>query len=158
MAEPLVLISMLGHMSFTNEGKTVMMDQQVIEDLDILISLDDKDIRSLCDVIRSPGGSIANPFYVQVGGIYPVGVNVFIHNNGTPVALVAENSLDLAVFYMKYMNRVSQPVPVSEVTVLNTKTVASIYKFKRDYEPKEVATVIDAKNWVKTLEDMYDFL
>ena len=128
MAEPVAFRIMLGRMYFTNEGKTAMMGQQVIADLDTLISLNYKDIRSLCDVIRSPGGSIANPFYVQVGAIYPVGVNVFIHNNGTPVALVAENSLDLAVFYMKYMNmnRVSQPVPVSEVTVLNTKTVASI--------------------------------
>ena len=79
-------------MSFTDEGKTVMMDQQVIADLDILISLDDKDIISLCDVIRSPGGSITNPTNVQVGGIYPVGVNTYICNNGTPVALVAEKN------------------------------------------------------------------
>ena len=72
-----------------------------------MISLDDKDIRSLCDVIRSPGGSVANPAYLQVGGIYPVGVNAHICNNGTLVALVAENNLKLAVFYLKYMNRVS---------------------------------------------------
>ena len=110
-----------------------MMDQQVIDDLDTLISLDDKDIRSLCDVIRSPGGSVANPSYVQVGGMYLVGVNAYIHKNGTPVALVDENNLKLAVFYLKYMNRVLRPFPVSEVTVLNIKTVASLYKFERDY-------------------------
>ena len=113
-----------------------MVDQQVIEDIEKLISLDDKDIRSLCDVIISTGGSVANPAYVQVGGIYPVGVNSHIHNNGTPVALVAENNLKLAVLYLKYMNHVSQPVPVRNVTVLNIKTVASLYKFERDYEPK----------------------
>ena len=45
-----------------------------------------------------------------------------------------------------------------KVTVLNIKTVASLYKFERDYGPKEGAMVIDAKNWVKNLEDMYDFL
>ena len=56
------------------------------------------------------------------------------------------------------MNRVSRPVPVSEVTVLNIKTVVSLYKYERYYEPKERAMVIDAKNWVKILEDMYEFL
>ena len=135
-----------------------MMNQQVIAYIDTLISLNDKDIISLCDVIRSPGGSIANPTYVQVGGIYPVGVNAYICNNGTPVSIVAENNLKLTVFYLKYMNQVSRPVPVSKVTVLNIKTVASLYKFERDYEPKEGAMIIDAKNWVKTLDDMYEFL
>ena len=106
MDEPGAFRSMLGRMSFTNEGKTAMMDQQVIADLDTLISLNGKDIRSLCDVIRSPGGSIANPDYLQVGGIYSVVVNVYICNNGTPVAFVAENNLNLAVFYLKYMNQV----------------------------------------------------
>ena len=158
MDEPAAFRSMLGHMSFTYEGNTAMADQHLIDDLYTLISLDDKDIISLCDVIRPPGGSIVNPAYVQVGGIYLVGVNTYIQNNGTPVALVAENNLKLAVFYLKYMNWVSRPVPVSEVTVLNTKTVASLYKFERDYEPKEGAMVIDDKNWIKTLEDMYEFL
>ena len=65
-----------------------------------------------------------------------MGVNTHIRNNGTPVALLAENNLKLAVFYLKYMNRVSRPVPVSEVTVLNIKTVSSLYKFEGDYEPK----------------------
>ena len=105
MDELVALRSMSGRMSFTDEGKTVMVDQQVIDDLDTLILLDDKDIRSLCDVIRLPGGSVANPVYVQVGGIYPVGVNAHIRNNETPVALVAENNLKLAVFYLKYTNR-----------------------------------------------------
>ena len=123
MAEPVAFISMLGGMSFTDEGKTTMMDQQVIDDLDTLILIDDKDIRSLCDVIRSSGGSVANPAYVQVGGIYPVGVNAYIRSNETPAALVADNNLKLVVFYLKYMNRVLLPVPVSKVTVLNIKTV-----------------------------------
>ena len=149
---------MLGHVSFTNEGKTVMMDKQVIDDLDTLISLDDKDIRSLCDVIRSLGGIVANPAYVQVGGIYPMGVNIYNRKNGTSVALVAEKNLKLAVLYLNYMNQVSRPFPVSEVTVLNIKTVASLYKFEIYYEPKERAMVIEAKNWVKTMENMYEFI
>ena len=136
MAEPVAFRSMLGRMSFTDEGKTTMMYQQVIDNIDTLISLDDMDIRSLCNVIRFPGGSIANPYYLQVGGIYPVDVNAYIRNNGTPVALVDENNLKLAVFYLKYMNRVSWPVPVSKVTVLNIKIVVSLYKFERDYDPK----------------------
>ena len=151
MAEPVAFRIMLGRRYFTNEGKTAVMDKKMIADLDTLISLDEKDIISLCNVIRSPGGSISNPAYVQVGGIYLVGVNTYIRNNGTQVALVAENNLKLAVFYLKYTNRVSRPVPVSEVTVLNIKTVVSLYRFERDYEPKEGAMVIDAKNWVKTL-------
>ena len=89
MDELVALRSMLGRMSFTDEGKTAMMYKQVIADIDTLISLDDKDISSLCDVIRYPGGSIANPSYVQLGGTYPVGVNPYICHNGTPVALVA---------------------------------------------------------------------
>ena len=56
------------------------------------------------------------------------------------------------------MNQVSRPVPVSDFTVLNIKIMASLYKFERYYEPKEGSMVIDAKNWVKTLEDMYEFL
>ena len=106
MAKPVAFRSMSGRMSFTNEGKTAMMDQLVIDNLNTLILLDDRDIRSLCDVIISTGGSVANPAYVQVGGIYPVGVNSHIRNNGTPVALVSENNLKIAVFYLKYMNRV----------------------------------------------------
>ena len=158
MAKPVAFRSMLGRTYFTDEGKTAMMDQHVISDLETLISLYDKDIRSLCDVIISPGGSVANPTYVEVDGIYPVGVNPYIRNNGTPVALVEEKNLKLAVFYLKYMNQVSRPVPVREVTVLNINTAASLYKFERDYEPKEGAMVINSKNWVKTLEDMYEFL
>ena len=158
MAKPVAFRSMSGRMSFTNEGKTAMMYQQVIAYLDTLISLDDKDTRSLYNVIRSPGVSIANPAYVQVGGIYPVGVNSYIRNNGTPVSLVDENNLKLEVFYLKYMNLVSGPVLVSEVTVLKIKTVASLHKFERYYEPKEGSMVIDSKNWVKTLEDIYEFL
>ena len=158
MAEPVAFRSMLGRMSFTDEGKTAMMDQLVIDNLNTLILLDDRDIRSLCDVIRSPGGIVANPACVQVGGIYPVGVNAYIRNNGTPVSLVAETNLNLVVFYLKLMNRVSQPVLVSEVTVLNIKTILSLYKFEREYEPNEGAMVIDAKNCVKTLVVMYEFL
>ena len=151
MSKPVAFRSMLGRMYFTDEGKTATMDQQVIDYLDTLILLDDKDIRSLCDVIRSPGSSVANPAYVQVSGIYPVGVNTHIRNNGMPVSLVAENNLKLAVFYLKYMNQVSQPVTVSKVKVLNIKTILSLYKFEREYEPKEGAMVIGANNWVKTL-------
>ena len=55
------------------------------------------------------------------------------------------------------MNRVSRTVPVSKVTVLNIKTIASLYKFERDCKPKEGGMLIDDKNWVKTLEDMYEF-
>ena len=47
MDESVAFRSMLGRMSFTDEGKTAMMDQHVIADIDTLISLDDKDIRSL---------------------------------------------------------------------------------------------------------------
>ena len=134
MAEPVAFRSMLGRMYFTNEVNTAMMDQQVIADLDILILLDDNDIRSLWDVIRSPGGSIINLAYLQVGCIYPVGVNAYIRNNRTPVDLVDENNLKLAFLYLNYMARVSRPVLVSKVTVLNTKTIAPLYKCEINYE------------------------
>ena len=101
----------------------------MIDDIGTLITLNDKDIRSLCDVIMLGWNSIANPAYVQVGGIYPMGVNIYNRKNGTSVALVAEKNLKLAVLYLNYMNQVSRPFPVSEVTVLNIKTVASLYKF-----------------------------
>ena len=101
MAEPVAFRSIFGRIYFTDDGKTAMMYQQLIADLDILMSLNDKDIRSLCDVIRLPGGSIANPDYVQVGGIYPVNVKTYIRNNGIAVSLVTENNLKLAIFYLK---------------------------------------------------------
>jgi len=64
--------------------------------------IDDKEVESLCKVVRKPGGPTSTA--------------------GTTVSLRAEANLKLAVYYLKYLERTSRQANASSITLVNVKS------------------------------------
>ena len=73
----------LQRLGFSSQAATDIMGDQGIDSLEELRVLDDKEVESLCKVVRKPGGPTSTA--------------------GTTVSLRAEANLKLVVYYLKYL-------------------------------------------------------
>ena len=76
----------LGRLGFSDESARVMTDGQGLIDCLELGRMRDTDVTSLCKVLRSPGGTVAN----DVAAI-AAGGNAVVRNPGTQVTNRAEH-------------------------------------------------------------------
>jgi len=99
--------------------------------------LDDKEVESLCKVVRKPVGTS--------------------NTTGTVVSLRAEANLKMAVYYLKYLERTSRPTDANNITL---NTVRSLRTYKQwEMENKDVtAPTISMKDWPKTIQSLVEYL
>ncbi len=88
--------TMLQRIGFSATASQVLVDKQGMDTLAEIEFLSDDEVKSLCRVIRRPGGTIPGPNPDDAP----------VNNPGTPVNLRAENHLKLLVaFFLRHQDR-----------------------------------------------------
>ena len=132
-----------------------MINDQGLNSLKVLANLEEKEITSLCKLCRKPGGTVeANQTQRRNQG------SQSIPNPGVPVALIHENNLKLAVFYLKYLVMTSRPLDVDRVSMRNLQ---GIQDFKKRIDNMEnpcptTAPKLTNKDMFEFFGDFRDFL
>ena len=127
----------LQHLGFSSQAATDIMGDQGIDSLEELRVLDDKEVESLCKVVRKPGGPTSTA--------------------GTTVSLRAEANLKLAVYYLKYLERTSRQADASNITLVNVRSFRAHKQW--ELEHKDVAApTINMKDWPKTIQSLVEYL
>jgi len=139
-------------LGFSNEAVESLVTREAIDSLAELTRLKDQDVSDLCSVIRKPGGMIPNP---DAGN---AGQPATIRNPGVNVPLKAETRLKLATYYLRHSERVSRPRTAADITVDNVLAVKTLKEREANWEKPDELPKIDEKDWVKTLEDIVEYL
>ena len=127
----------LCRLGFSAQAASDIIGEQGIDTREELRVLDDKEVESLCKVVRKPGGTS--------------------NTSGTVVSLRAEANLKMAVYYLKYLERTSRPADANNITL---NTVRSLRTYKQwEMEHKDVtAPTISMKDWPKTIQSLVEYL
>ena len=103
----------------------------------------DREINNLCKVIRRPGG------------INPI---TNIANLGLQVSFRDENNIKLARFFFKHKIRTRRVAISTDITLDNVRLLREPKESEKEHTDILVSPVIDAKNWLKTIEILEDYL
>lgn len=144
----------LGRMGFDNSTRNNITSAedstppgQGYTTLEMFAKFDDKRCISLCNALRKPGGTIANPTEGQPP----------IRNPGFHVGDNAENNLKLMCYFLKHQIRTSRSLNFADVTVDN---VTSLIELKQAEDNHEDPTPIefDTKDPMRSLEAVFEYL
>ena len=105
MAELVVQCAALTCMGFTPAVATFIMDTQGMNDLEEFLLMDDEGVRTLCKVIRRPGGQVPNPAFAAAGTAAAAAaarIPTNISNPGYVVSTCAETNLKLMCHFLCY--------------------------------------------------------
>ena len=94
MAAAIAFRNALQLLGFSAPAAVYIAGTEDIDSMEELEILGDKDIHTLCDSVRNPGGLILNP-NAGAGG-----QAAQIHNPGIPVSTRAETNLKQAAYYL----------------------------------------------------------
>ena len=150
MALPAIQTS-LTCMGFTQEAADFITDDQDMNDLSEFKLMTDKEVESLCKVVRRPGGTIPNPS-AAVAGQPPT-----IPNPGIPVSQHAENNLKLMCFYLRFRDRTSRTLDTALITLENVRNIKYLKEWEEEHKDVEKPE-INAKDWPKTIEAIKEWL
>ena len=120
-----------------------MTDSQGIGCIKELEILNDGEIKSLCKVIRRPGG--INP----ITNVANLGIQVFLRS---------ENNLNLANFFLKHKLRTVRVAVSNDITLDNVRLLIELKENKKEHKDPVVSLAIDANNWPKTMESLEEYL
>ena len=129
----------------SDEAAVVLTDQQGLTNLEEFAALDDDMVKTLCATTRKPGGQV------------PDGHGGFRPNHGVQVSLTAEMNLKFSSFYLRYLQRTSQPLDYRNCV----PSVVRQWKQLKDYEDSHKdadAPEINASDWTKTIESIEEWL
>ena len=149
------MIQLFTEIGFSNAATTFMINDQGLNSPKVLANLEEKEITSLCKLCRKPGGTVeANQTQRRNQG------SQSIPNPGVPVALIHENNLKLAVFYLKYLVMTSRPLDVDMVSM---QALQGIQDFKKRIDNMEnpcptTAPKLTNKEMFEFFSDFRDFL
>ena len=145
---------MFVRVGFSDPAATIMVDSHGLIDVDILRRFDDNEVTTLCTILKKPGGRIPDPN----------NAGAFITDPGTPVSIMAEKNLKLAVYYIKHRHRTSRTTTPANI-IDNEASIRGISEMRLEEKghvnapiPSTPSDLIDEKNWTKTIESLNDFL
>ena len=111
-AELNALKTTLGRIGFSVDARDAITDPAVqgISYMATLVSLDDDDdATTICNAIWKPGGTIPNLNAAA-------GAPATIPNPGIPIPIIAQQYFSLAIYYLRYRDRVSRPKVFADIT------------------------------------------
>jgi hypothetical protein len=114
---------------------------QNLSAVDDFLQLGDKDIETLCRVIRRPGG-------VNLAGN---------QNQGMQVSAMAETNLKRMVFQMTHTVRVSRTVVFPDITLVSVRALSAQAKMEASHKDPTALPVMDPKNWTKNFEAIDEY-
>ena len=153
MADPAAMRQAMTRLGCSEGAARAIVDDQGINDLIELKSLKDKDITTLCKVIRKPGGTIDNPRAAEPNQPETIPAP------GHAISVRAELNIQLAAHCVRHMlDHASRPVDVASITSANVRQVLKLKDAEADYTKPDVKPKIDEKNWPKSFEAVNDYL
>ena len=145
---------MLRRLKFSPEAAQAVIDQGY-EDIDDFARLSDKDISSLCAIVRKPGGD-------KVVEETTAGTTTrkTISDSGQKISHVAEANFKLAIFFLRHRMRTSRPFSQAHVTLPIIQELRDLRKVELDYvEPKpDSYPTVDERNWPETFDNLDEYL
>ena len=137
----------LQRLGFTQAASLSVTDVQGYDNLAELSELDDDEAKSLCKVLRKPGGVVA--VAGRGGGNVP--------NPGTVVSLKAENNLILACYFLRFKKRTSRQLDAADITAAAVRAMKPLKDWEESH--KDVTSPeIDARDWPRTIEALEEWL
>jgi len=127
----------LCRLGFSAQAASDIIGEQGIDTLEELRVLDDKEVESLCKVVRKPGGTSTM--------------------TGTVVSLRAEANLKMAVYYLKYLERTSRPADTNNITLKSVRALRTHKQWEAEHKDVTAAT-ISMKDWPKTIQSLVEYL
>jgi len=108
----------------------VNVNGQNLSVLEDFLQLEDKDVETLCQVIRQPGG-------VNSAGN---------QNQGMQVLAMAEANLKRMCYELHHYTRVSRPVVWADITLLSVCALSAQAEMEASHQDPITLTVMDPKN------------
>jgi len=105
------------------------------------LQLEDKDIETLCRVIRQPGG-------VNAAGN---------QNQGMQVLAMTEANFKRMCYELRHYTRVSRPVIWADITLLSVCALLAQAEMEASHQDPITLPVMDPKNWTKNFEAIDEF-
>jgi len=144
MAATISVHNMLQRMGLSVEAATevVNVNGQNLSVLDDFLQLENKDVETLCRVIRRPGG-------VNAAGNQ--------QNQGMQVSAMAEANLKCMCYELRHHTRVSRPVVWADITQLSVRALSVQAEMEASHRDPITLPVMDPKNWTKNFEAIDEY-
>jgi hypothetical protein len=138
MAATISVHSLLQRMGLSLEAATevVNVNRQNLSILEDFLQLEDKDVITLCRVIKQPGG-------VNAAGN---------QNQGMQVLAMAEANLKCMCYQLRHHTHVSRPVIWADITLLSVCALLAQAEIVVSHRDPITLPVMDLKNWTKNFE------
>jgi hypothetical protein len=111
-----------------------------------VVFLNDKDIDSLVKQLWRPGGMIAGP--TIVGGAAQGNPGPLVANPGHSMSIRAENSLNLAVFYLRHQSQISRIVAPASVVLTVVHSLRSTKEYEENIKVTAEQPLINKNDWL----------
>ena len=126
---------------------------QGLDDFDELDGFSEDDMKTLCNTIRRPGGSIPNP-RARTTGQHPI-----IRDPGNVISMVAEKRLILTAYAAMHQTRTSRPINAETMTRTFTMSLAPLREQELVYTyPIAIVKPLKDTTMAKWLEGLDDYL
>jgi len=127
----------LSRLGFSAQATSDIIGEQGIDTLEELRVLDDKEVESLCKVVRKLGGTS--------------------NTTGTVVSLRAEANLKMAVYYLKYLERTLRLADANNITLNSVRALRTHKQWEAEHKD-ETSPTISMKDWPKTIQSLVEYL
>ena len=139
-----MLRSAYGRIGFSAEAAPVITDAQGIDCMEELDIIPVGEIDNLCNkFIRRPGR---------------INLTTNVANLGLQVFLKVENNLKLASFFLENKTSTGSVSVATDTTFDNVRLLHDLKESENKHTDPLVSSVIDAKNWPKTMESLEEYL
>ena len=117
-----------------------------MDEISELALLSDTECKSLCKLMRRPGGLIPNP---NAAG---AGQPPMINTPGHTVSMRAVTNLKPACFFIRHHIRTSRTCSAATVLLPDVRTLRDLKSLEEAYAVPDSPPTINEHNWPKTLE------
>jgi hypothetical protein len=144
MAAAIGVRNMLQRMGLSLKAATEVtnINGQNLSILEDFLQLEDKDVETLCRVIRRPGGANA------AGN----------QNQGMQVLAMAESNLKSMTYQIRHTVRVSRPIVWANILLASICGLSAQAKMEASHKDPITLPVMDLKNWPKNFEAIDEYL
>ena len=151
MADVVALRAALTRLGFSAKGAGFITNDQGLDTLDELKVLTNDEIKSLCKVVRRPGGTIPNP---DAGD---PGQPATLSNPGEQVPLRAEIKLKLACYYLRFKDQTSQVVGAPDINLVNVRRLQNDRDWEKSHKDVDDQE-LSLRDWYRNIESIEEWL
>jgi hypothetical protein len=144
------IMKMIKRLGFSASAATYLLGTCGINSLDEIAYLDDiDDVDTTIKGVTNLGGA-------AMTGTGPSAVT--LRNSGIPVSIMAVAKLTLCVYYLKHTERVQRKPVANSINLILVLIYRDQQRHEVSFKNKSEETVINDKDWPRTLETIKEYL